>query len=171
MKKIFSTIVALTLGLVLGNVTVLGARAVTQALSYHPDPALKVCWTQAVDQTVPDLAAANAMKVRIQYGLAPPVDVTHVCSGTTGPFTCTSQVPVPMTLQVVGTNLNVTVQGATVDSVDGSLTPYSTLVSGTFSFTAAPLPPTPGSGSNLRLVKVILAAIAVAALAIWHFFT
>ncbi len=163
MRKNFFGLLA---GLICGQVAVMGAQALN---AYHPDPSLKACWTQATDATVPDLAAANAMKVRIQYNQQTPVDVQQICTGA-GPFQCTSQTPVPMSLQTVGSSLNIVVQAANVDPVDGSVTGYSTLVSNTVSFTAAPAPPTPGSGSNLRLVKTIAIAIAAVALAIYHFF-
>jgi hypothetical protein len=158
-------LLGLVLGLILGNVAVMGA----QALTFHPDPLNKVCWTQAVDATVPNVAAANAMRTRVTYNQNPAIDVGHTCTGV-GPFTCTVTDPVPMALQVVGSPLTVVVFGATVDPADGSVGPYSNLVSATINFSSVPAPPTPGSGSNLRLVKTIAAAIAAVAVAIYHFF-
>jgi len=151
-----------------GNVAVTAAQSV-----FKPDPLNKLCWTQTADATVPNLTVANAMRIRVTYGSAAAVDVGHVCTGAS-PFTCTVTDSIPMALQVPGNSLNVTIQGANVDPVDGSVTPFSTLVSGTLSFSPVIQPPTPGSGSNLRIIKIALAAlgaVAGVAIALWHFLT
>lgn len=156
------------LGLVLGLLVGWQATAIAQTViaKFKIDVNNAVCW----DQPHESLAAANAMKVRVTYDPAPgkvPTDAAFACVGSASPFTCTLASKVPLSVQTVGVH-RVLVEGANLDPLDQTYTPYAVLDDFSVEFVQGAVPP--ARGGNGRIVRV-LAAIAAAIMGLWTWLT
>lgn len=119
--------------------------AAIQIVTYKIDAANTVCW----DQPHTSLSAANAMKTRVKYDAAAPVDVGLVCTGSASPFLCKLAQPVPLTVQTVGQH-QIVVEASNLD-IDGTYTPYVSVIDFLVSFSHGV--GTPQRGSNGKIVK------------------
>lgn len=143
-------------GAVLGAVLSLTAMRVVDAQTatprIHADAGNACAW----DQPAQDLASAQAMHVSQVFDGGASTAVTQTCAGSVSPFTCS--VPVPLSEQSVGTHTLV-ISGQNVDSIDGTLSSPTELVS--LTYTVVPPLVTPQPGLNPRIVKILGTVIAV----------
>jgi hypothetical protein len=149
---VLSYVVPLALGMALGlgALSIFGTTLYAQGGKLHADPALACAW----DQPAASPQVAQTMHVQIVLDGGSPVAVQQTCTGTSSPYQC--QFTATAAMLAVGPHTLI-VQGANVDSIDGTLSAFANLVTVPYEIVPPLTPPLPGS--NGRIIKIVVGIV------------